>query len=144
MFLSLTRTTVSVTCQREGSTVTAGKYNQTIAAGGKYHEYGALADVGTLTPEKLNFFFQIEIEMQHADQTAFEFANKVWMGQGHTGLRNNWWIGGMNMVNLGNGSVQFLQLTAPQSGQPIFIPMVEGIIGVTSDGASTFNFSLYS
>lgn len=138
---------VSVDCEREGSSTTANKYNQQITAGGKYHEFGLLSDVSTFLPSKLNLFFQVEITMQHSNGDSFEFKNKVWMGQGHTGLRNNWWIGGMNMINLGSTSAQYLQLTVPTEGHPIFIPMIEGIISVSGESSSSadeFSFSLLS
>ena len=140
---------VSVTCNLEGSETTANKYNQQITAGGKYHELGLLSDASTYTPSKLNFFFQIEVTTKSSDGTELG-SNKVWMGQGHTPFpfsRDNWWIGGMNMVYLDyNPSIAlYLELNEPIPGQPIFIPMVNNIIvveGYSSSSANHFNFSL--
>src|SRR5262245_58857194 len=76
--------TITVQANRQGSTVVADSFNR--AAGGDGHEW-ATFDFADQTPAELNFYFGVSVTLD-IDGTAYTVP--VYLGQGHTGLDNNW------------------------------------------------------
>lgn len=106
--------TISFDCDRKGSSDVATTFNT--ASGGTANEYAAYGGGGT--PKDLNFWFSLQVNFTTSEGNGTAILN---VGQGHSGTRNNWWLGG-SIVNsskpalvvpINNGA---LQLTMPISG----------------------------
>jgi len=80
--------TICFECDRKGSSDVAQAFNS--SSGGVAHEYAAYR-VSDDVPDKLNFFFTLKLDFTTAQGSGSATLN---VGQGHTGTRNNWWIGG--------------------------------------------------
>lgn len=106
--------TISFDCDRKGSSTTAASFNA--ASGGSTHEYAAYR--GGDTPDELNFWFGLQIEFSTSQGTGTAVLN---VGQGHTGVHDNWWLGG-SIVNSSTPNLivpidnTALKLTLPLSG----------------------------
>jgi len=79
--------TITFAADRKGSTDVATSFDS--ASGGTAYEYAASGGGGT--PDKLNFYFALELTFSTAQGNATVQLNT---GQGHYGLTNNWWLGG--------------------------------------------------
>jgi 1-phosphatidylinositol phosphodiesterase len=64
--------------------------------GGYNHEYVARSWGIHSEPDQLNFCFAVEIGFAFAGGTAVSAV--VWFGQGNSGARHNWWIGGYQSI----------------------------------------------
>jgi len=84
-------------CGRKGSGDVAASY--AAACGSLPHMYGLGAS--DHSPEKLNFYFGLLVSFTIYGKA---FTVNLYLGQGHTGTRNNWWIGGLP-VNGNKGTV---------------------------------------
>ena len=76
--------TITLEAGREGSTEVAEKF---VSRSGGTAEHVFAPFRGGGTPDELNFF--IEVQLVFASTTV-----TVFVGQGNSVLRNNWWIGG--------------------------------------------------
>ena len=74
---------------RKGSEGVADEYVK--ACGGVGH---LAADGGGDRPDKLNFFYGVNLEFDIGNNQTQ--AVTVYLGQGHYGTTNNWWFGGIN------------------------------------------------
>jgi phospholipase C len=74
---------ITLMAGRSDSESVANSFNS--AAGGSSKEYAPFRGGGT--PDELNFYFAVTLNLGQSSVT-------VYLGQGHSGLRNNWWIGG--------------------------------------------------
>lgn len=79
--------TITFAADRKGSSEVATSFNN--ASGGAAYAYAASGGGGT--PEKLNFYFRLELTFSTAQGNATVSLNT---GQGHFALSNNWWLGG--------------------------------------------------
>jgi hypothetical protein len=121
--------TLVLLANRQGSSTVANEFN--VACGGtppSQHEYCPTASFDT-SPGSLNFYFGIiiTINVPNNGQIALPI---IYLGQGHTGFNNNWWIGG-NAVN-----------TTQPPGSDIVV-IVNNVIVMQiqlSGGTSSFNF----
>lgn len=106
--------TISFDCDRKGSSSVANSFNS--ASGGSAHEYAAYGGGGT--PDELNFWFSLQIEFSTSKGTGTAILN---VGQGHSGVHNNWWLGGA-IVNSAKPDLSIpidntaFKLTLPVSG----------------------------
>ncbi len=83
--------TISFNCNRKSSSSIAASFNA--ASGGGPCEYAAYDGGGT--PDELHFWFQLTINFTGTNGSGSATLN---VGQGRSGLRNNWWLGG-SIVN---------------------------------------------
>lgn len=79
---------ITLEAGREAAPMTATNFYNT--CGGANHEYDG-ATTTSSGPGDLNFYFGVVLELQVNGQTGNA---TVYLGQGSTGLSNNWWIGG--------------------------------------------------
>lgn len=79
--------TITFAADRKGSSEVAKSFNN--ASGGAAYAYAASGGGGT--PEKLNFYFTLQLTFSTAQGNATVSLNA---GQGHFALSNNWWLGG--------------------------------------------------
>ena len=79
--------TISFDCDRKGSSSVADSFNT--SSGGSANEYAGYGGGGT--PDKLNFWFTLEISFTTAEGDGTATLN---VGQGHASTHNNWWLGG--------------------------------------------------
>jgi len=99
--------------RRQSSSV-ANAFNS--SSGGSAHEYAASGGGGT--PNELNFFFTVQINVTTSKGSGSTLLN---IGQGHYGTTNNWWLGGAGLTSskpsltipVANGAYN---LTLPISG----------------------------
>jgi hypothetical protein len=76
--------TIGIQANRENSSLVAKKFNSVTGGAGHVYPTWAMTD---RAPAELNFYFGINVSVG-ADTVS------LYLGQGHTGLDNNWWIGG--------------------------------------------------
>jgi hypothetical protein len=76
--------TITIQANRETSSQVANEFNTLTGGAGHVYPTWALTD---RSPAQLNFYFGINVSTE-ADTVS------LYLGQGHTGLDNNWWIGG--------------------------------------------------
>ena len=79
--------TITFAADRKGSSDVATSFNT--ASGGAAYVYAASGGGGT--PDKLNFYFTLQLTFSTAQGEASVSLNT---GQGHFALSNNWWLGG--------------------------------------------------
>lgn len=100
---------VPPTITRNGSTWTVDAYcgrhkTESVAAGfngltgGSAHLLGLLA-ISDTQPAELNFYFGLVVDVRVGNDT---FSLTLYTGQGSTGARNNWWLGGGSLVHHGS------------------------------------------
>ncbi|ADO48689.1 hypothetical protein [[Enterobacter] lignolyticus] len=75
-------------CGRKGSGEVASRY--ATASSSLPHMYGLGASDNA--PEQLNFYFGLAVSFTIYGKV---FLANLYLGQGHTGSSNNWWIGGL-------------------------------------------------
>ena len=78
---------ITFAADRKGSSDVATSFNN--ASGGAAYVYAASGGGGT--PDKLNFYFTLQLTFATAQGKAIVSLNA---GQGHFALSNNWWLGG--------------------------------------------------
>lgn len=83
--------TITLEADRKASTGVADSFNR--ASGGENHEYAPSGGGGV--PIDMNFYFQIDLTL--GSSTA-----RLQIGQGNHNLRNNWWMGGNHLLNVGD------------------------------------------
>jgi hypothetical protein len=84
--------TLTIPANHNNSSSAAASFNA--QSGGPAHEYseGTWSDD---SPAELHFFFGVTVTvLLYPGQQDIT----LYFGQGHTGLRNNWWIGGSNVA----------------------------------------------
>lgn len=79
------------TCERHGSSEVADKFNKYSGNNKGTHTHTYAGNHGSGKPKKLNFFFQVTLFLT-CDDTPCEV--DLYLGQGHHGSTNNWWMGG--------------------------------------------------
>ncbi len=90
--------TMTVLADRKGSPQVAQAFDS--KAGGPQHEFAdSFVDQ---SPEELNFFFGAVVTFEVAGSS---IPLTLYFGQGHRGLRNNWWIGGSAVQSADKESV---------------------------------------
>lgn len=109
--------TIDMNCGRHGDSSVAGQF--TSISGGAGHVYCPTA-WSDKTPGKLNFYFGVRVGFSLSDQTCNVH---LYFGQGHVGLRNNWWIGSRNLAN---GKKRILVALSPPSGNTEQVFTVSG------------------
>ena len=82
---------VTVNCGRHKTSDVADAFDE--ACGGQYHEFAGYHGGGT--PDELNFMYGLKITFANAAPVT------LYLGQGSSSSRNNWWIGGANVINDG-------------------------------------------
>lgn len=92
--------TITMDCGRHGTSSVADSFNK--YCGGKHHEYAPDGGGGG-TPDKLNFYFRVNLTIELNGQSYD--VNNVCLAQGHYATTNNWWIGGANVVKNGDASL---------------------------------------
>lgn len=86
----------TVACNRKGQGNIAARFNQLTAGEGHMTTETTQSDK---QPEKLNFFFEVQLNTQVKGKTI----NPVfYIGQGHTGSNNNWWVGNKDIRRKGS------------------------------------------
>lgn len=106
--------TITFAANRKNSSSVANAFNS--SSGGSAHEYAASGGGGT--PNELNFFFTVQINVTTSKGSGSTLLN---IGQGHYGTTNNWWLGGAGLTSskpsltipVANGAYN---LTLPISG----------------------------
>ena len=111
---------ITVNCGRKKSDAVAQKFNS--LAGGEYHEYAPKGGGGT--PDELNFMYAVQVTFKNAAPIT------LYLGQGSTMSRNNWWIGGANVVNDGKADLVLIS-----NDQPVQVLRLSG-------GVSDFDFEV--
>jgi hypothetical protein len=86
--------TVNIAADRSGSTDVANSFNA--KTGGSLHNYTNAS--GDKSPEKLNFYFGVVATFAVGGQSV---PVTFYLGQGHYGTSNNWWLGGNNVLYSG-------------------------------------------
>jgi hypothetical protein len=117
--------TISFAANHKGNEGVAGRYNG--LCGGSAHEYAGRHGGGT--PNKLNFYFGVEIRFETAQGGG---TLKIYLGQGHGGTANNWWIGGSGISIIGPS----VTVAIGDKGKKLILPL--------SGGVSDFKFGLGS
>jgi hypothetical protein len=84
--------TLEIDADRSGSTGVATSFNG--KTGGDLHNFTNAS--GDRSPEKLNFYFGVVATFSSGASMTF------YLGQGHYGTSNNWWLGGNNVIYSGN------------------------------------------
>lgn len=112
--------TISFDCDRKGSSDIASSFNQ--ASGGKAYEYAGYGGGGT--PDKLNFWFSLLVNFTTSKGTGSAILN---VGQGHSGTRNNWWLGG----SIVNSSKPALVAKVANDSQYLTLPISGGVSDYT-------------
>ena len=80
--------TMTIQANRQNSSPVATKFNGVTGGAGHVYPSWAMTD---RSPAQLNFYFGVNV-------TAGSATISLYLGQGHTGLDNNWWIGGTALV----------------------------------------------
>jgi hypothetical protein len=94
---------ITIMANRQNSSPIADSFmNMT---GGVDHVYSTYS-VEDKSPAELNFYFGVYLNIE---VNATFYSIPLYLGQGHTGLDNNWWIGG-NAVCVGNSEVAELAI----------------------------------
>jgi hypothetical protein len=117
--------TISFAANHKGNEDVADRFNG--LCGGSTHEYAGRHGGGT--PKKLNFYFGVEIRFGTAQGHG---ALKIYLGQGHGGTANNWWIGGSGISIIGPS----VTVAIGDKGKKLVLPL--------SGGVSDFKFGLGS
>ncbi|MDD5274025.1 MAG: hypothetical protein PHU14_15070 [Methylovulum sp.] len=85
--------TLELDCDRSGDAGIANKFRAD--CGGICHMFAP--DKGSINgPAQLNFYFAITITLTPG---GLSYPNTVYLGQGHYGSSNNWWIGGDRIIS---------------------------------------------
>lgn len=87
---------ITIEADRSGSNGVADKFNTQV--GGPYHEYAPDGGGTGKQPDKLNFYFAVRVTFNIRGNRIQE---TLYLGQGHYGTTNNWWIGANHVVNAG-------------------------------------------
>ena len=117
--------TIEINCGRKGDSSVAKKFVS--ACGGSGHAYCPSSFMDN-EPGKLNFYFGVRIGFKLGGTVYYE---DIYLGQGHTGARNNWWIGGNNVAH---DSKAILNIPSMPDGS------LEEVYTITG-GVSDFSFS---
>jgi hypothetical protein len=80
--------TITIQANRESSSAVASNFNGLTGGAGHVYPTWAITD---RSPAQLNFCFGINV-------SAGSGTVSLYLGQGHTGLDNNWWIGGSTLA----------------------------------------------
>jgi len=97
--------------ERSGTAAVAKAFNT--ACGGGPYEY-APSGGGGGSPDKLNFFFAVDVECVVAQGQGHA---RIYLAQGHHGAENNWWIGGSGVLSAGPS------LTVAVGGSELVLPL---------------------
>jgi hypothetical protein len=90
---------ITLLADRKGSSDVAKNFvNKT---GGPFHEYAPVGGGTGHKPDGLNFYFSVRITWNIG---GVRVTDEVYLGQGRSGTRDNWWIGGNKVVNIGTPS----------------------------------------
>lgn len=95
--------TIDMAADRKNSTEVAASFSK--AVGGSSHMYAPEGGGTGHSPEQLNFYFEVSITFNVGGK---DVTNPVYLGQGHHGTTNNWWIGANTVVNVGTPSLVVL------------------------------------
>ena len=112
--------TITLKADRSGSEGVANQFNSQV--GGAPHEYAPDGGGTGHSPEKLNFYFGVDVAFGSGTV-------RVYLAQGHYSSTNNWWIGSNSVVNTGTPT---LVVISNNQIQQIFN---------MSGGTSSFEFS---
>lgn len=85
--------TIDAYCGRHKTEAVATGFNG--LTGGASHLLGLLS-TSDRQPAELNFYFGLIVDVKVGDDT---FSLTLYTGQGSSGTRNNWWLGGGALVN---------------------------------------------
>lgn len=99
--------TMTIQANRQDSSPVANKFNSVTGGSGHVYPTWAMTD---RSPAQLNFYFGVNV-------TAGSATVSLYLGQGHTGLDNNWWIGGSTLAVPSNDVAA--QLTIGDSTVPV-------------------------
>jgi hypothetical protein len=102
--------TIGIQANRQNSSLVATKFNSVTGGAGHVYPTWAMTD---RSPDQLNFYFGINV-------TAGADTVSLYLGQGHTGLDNNWWIGGSALA------VQSIDVAAQLTIGGSTVPLVVG------------------
>ena len=111
---------ITVNCGRHKTSAVATDFNN--ACGGEYHEFAGYHGGGT--PDELNFMFGVTVTFSNATPIT------LYLGQGSSSSRNNWWIGGANVINDGKPDLILIS-----NNQPVQVLRLDG-------GVSDFSFAV--
>jgi hypothetical protein len=90
--------TVKVNCPIDDSSTTAENFNEYCITA--LHEYAPDRGGVGHEPTELKFWLKLYITLSTAPGVVYEVA----VGQGSSGLKNNWWIGGEAVIYDANGA----------------------------------------
>jgi hypothetical protein len=102
--------TMTIEANRENSSGVAGQFNSVTGGAGHVYPSWAMTD---RAPAQLNFYFGVNVSVG-ADTVS------LYLGQGHAGLDNNWWIGGSALA------VQSVDAAAQLTIGSSTVPVVTG------------------
>lgn len=120
---------ITMKCGRKGSSTVGSQF--TSKSGGIGHVISPYS-WSDKSPSDMNFYFGVNVCFSIKNET---FYTKLYFGQGHTGLRNNWWIGGENVAVQYN-SVGIIAIPSGLGGE------VNEVFSITG-GVSNFIFNPY-
>jgi hypothetical protein len=84
---------IEIKCGRKGSSGVAGQFIN--MSGGTGHTFCPTAK-SDRAPRDLNFYLGIKVRFSVNSENYY--AN-IYLGQGHSDNRNNWWVGSPNIIN---------------------------------------------
>lgn len=117
---------ITLDADRKNSEPPADGFNT--ASGNGAHEFGTNRVSAGSMPEELNFYFAVTVTLNFQGTSV---PTRLYLGQGHSGTRNNWWIGGNAVVNAGTPTLLMLQNN-----------VVIAILKISEQSIDTFQFTL--
>ncbi|HRH48424.1 MAG TPA: hypothetical protein PLP23_06725 [Panacibacter sp.] len=120
---------ITINCGRKGSVTIASQF--TSKSGGVSNVISPYSS-SDKSPSNLNFYFGITVCFNIQNET---FYTDLYLGQGNTSSRNNWWIGGKNVATLYN-SIGIVAIPTVPGGE------VNEVFSITG-GVSNFNLNPY-
>lgn len=89
--------TITVDCGRKGSSAMAANFGNAVNNEAR-HAYAP--SYGGGLPEELNFLFGVTLQIVVEQHSTVPQPLQVWLGQGHAGDYNNWWLGCLQLENV--------------------------------------------
>lgn len=108
---------ITLDCGRKGSADVAQEFVKSCGEGHVFSP-GAMSDT---KPQELNFYFENTIRFKINGQ---ETSTNIYFGQGHRATRNNWWIGGSNVLYLSGKA--YLVLVSSQNNEILKVYEISG------------------
>lgn len=109
---------VTMDCGRKGSSPVAGQYTNLCGGVGHITCPSAWSDT---SPANLNFFFGTRVKFTI---NSIDYTTNIYFGQGHVGVRNNWWIGGPNIAY--SSSNALLVFFSPETNKVVQVYAITG------------------